>query len=60
MSRLIDADELIKRICGKKCGCYRNECGNDTTCDIVRLIEEHPTVITSEQLDKKRVLMEVI
>lgn len=42
--RLIDADELQKRICGAKCGCEYEECGNDGDCVFGHFIFHSPTV----------------
>lgn len=43
--RLIDADALIRRWCGMKCGCERNECGREIEpCIVVMAIEEAPTI----------------
>lgn len=43
--RLIDADALIRRWCGVKCGCERDECGREIEpCIVVMAIEEAPTV----------------
>lgn len=44
--RPIDADALIRRICGMKCGCEREECGYDEAgCPKVRDIETAPTIL---------------
>lgn len=40
--RLIDADVMIKKICGEKCGCTRKECGDDI-CEPVAMVYEVPT-----------------
>ena len=48
--RLIDADALVERICGKSCGCHRNECGYTydedgcNSCSMVREIEDTHTI----------------
>lgn len=43
--RLIDADALIGRWCGMKCGCERDECGREIEpCIVVMAIEEAPTI----------------
>ena len=43
--RLIDADRLIRRWCGMKCGCERDECGREIEpCIVVMAIEEAPTI----------------
>ena len=43
--RPIDADALIRRWCGIKCGCERSECGRETEpCIVVMGIEEAPTI----------------
>ena len=45
MSRYIDADALIRRWCGIKCGCERDECGREIEpCIVVMAIEEAPTI----------------
>lgn len=45
MSRLIDADAVIGRWCGMKCGCEREECGREIEpCIVVMAIEEAPTI----------------
>lgn len=47
--RPIDADTLIRRICGMKCGCEREECGYDEAgCPKVRDIETAPTISPDE------------
>ena len=49
MPRYIDADALIRRICGMKCGCERYECGYDEAgCPKVRDLETAPTVSPDE------------
>ena len=43
--RQIDADALIRRWCGIKCGCERGECGREIEpCVVVMSIEEAPTI----------------
>ena len=43
--RLIDADALIRRWCGIKCGCERDECGREIEpCIVVMAIEDAPTI----------------
>lgn len=43
--RPIDADALIRRWCGIKCGCERDECGREIEpCIVVMTIEEAPTI----------------
>ena len=43
--RLIDADALIRRWCGMKCGCEREECGREIEpCIVVAAIEDAPTI----------------
>jgi len=43
--RLIDADALIRRWCGMKCGCERDECGREMEpCIVVMAIEEAPGI----------------
>lgn len=45
MPRYIDADALIRRWCGIKCGCERDECGREIEpCIVVMAIEEAPTI----------------
>lgn len=43
--RLIDADALVRKWCGMKCGCERDECGREIEpCIVVMAIEDAPTV----------------
>lgn len=42
--RLIDADALMRRICGAKCGCEYEECGNEGDCDFDHFIFWAPTI----------------
>ena len=49
MSRLIDADELMKTICGKECGQHFEECtleddNADTRCVFRDYVKSAPTV----------------
>ena len=45
MPRYIDAEAMIRKICGMKCGCERYECGYDEAgCPKVRDLETAPTV----------------
>jgi len=49
MPRYIDADAMIRKICGMKCGCERYECGYDEAgCPKVRDLETAPTVSPDE------------
>ena len=47
MARLIDADALMKEVCGLKCGCMPDECGydynGDKYCEAAQYIENAPT-----------------
>lgn len=42
--RLIDADALQRKICGAKCGCEYEDCGNDGDCEFAHFIFWAPTV----------------
>ena len=42
--RLIDADALQRRICGAKCGCEYEDCGNEGDCGYDHFISNAPTV----------------
>ena len=42
--RLIDADSLQKRICGAKCGCEYEDCGNEGDCGYDHFISNAPTI----------------
>ena len=42
--RLIDADALQRRICGAKCGCEYEDCGNEGDCGYDHFIFSAPTV----------------
>ena len=42
--RLIDADALQRRICGAKCGCEYEDCGNEGDCGYVHFISNAPTI----------------
>ena len=44
MSRYIDADLLVRWICGNKCGCERNECGFTIPCQQVQTLEGAPSI----------------
>ena len=49
MPRYIDANAMIRKICGMKCGCERYECGYDEAgCPKVRDLETAPTVSPDE------------
>lgn len=41
---MIDADELLRTICGKKCGCEPEECGYEKRCSEGWYVENAPTV----------------
>ena len=42
--RLIDADSLQRRICGAKCGCEYEDCGNEEGCVYDHFISNTPTI----------------
>ena len=42
--RLIDADSLQRRICGAKCGCEYEDCGNEGDCGYDHFISNAPTI----------------
>ena len=42
--RLIDADSLQRRICGAKCGCEYEDCGNEGDCWYDHFIFHAPTI----------------
>ena len=42
--RLIDADSLQKRICGAKCGCEYEDCGNEGDCGYDHFSSNAPTI----------------
>lgn len=42
--RLIDADALQRRICGAKCGCEYEDCGNEGDCVYDHFIFHAPTI----------------
>ena len=42
--RLIDADSLQRRICGAKCGCEYEDCGNEGDCGYDHFISNPPTI----------------
>ena len=42
--RLIDADALQRRICGAKCGCEYEDCGNEGDCGYDYFIFTAPTI----------------
>lgn len=42
--RLIDADSLQRRICGAKCGCEYEDCGNEGDCGYDHFISNSPTI----------------
>ncbi len=42
---LIDADKVISKICGSKCGCHLEECGYDKPCYPVEIIKSASTII---------------
>lgn len=49
--RLIDADALMKEVCGLKCGCMPYECeydyNGDKYCEVAQYIESAPTAIVT-------------
>ena len=42
--RLIDADSLQRRICGAKCGCEYEDCGNEGDCGYDHFISTALTI----------------
>ena len=42
--RLIDADSLQRRICGAKCGCEYEDCGNEGDCGYDHFISNATTI----------------
>ena len=46
MSRTIDADALLRKICGAKCGCEYEDCGNEGDCEFDHFIFHAPTIQT--------------
>ena len=52
--RLIDADALMKDVCGLKCGCMPDECwydfNGDKYCEAAQYIEYAPTIDPIEWL----------
>ena len=56
MGRLIDADALMKEVCGVRCGCMPDECGyadeNGKYCNMAQHIEAAPTVLHETDLDE--------
>lgn len=42
--RVIDADALQRRICGAKCGCEYEDCGNEGDCGYDHFIFHAPTI----------------
>ena len=42
--RPIDADALQRRICGAKCGCEYEDCGNEGDCGYDHFISNAPTI----------------
>lgn len=44
MSRYVEAETLVRWICGNKCGCERDECGYDIPCQQVQLLEGAPSI----------------
>ena len=42
--KLIDADALQRRICGAKCGCEYEDCGNEGDCGYDHFISNAPTI----------------
>ena len=46
MARLIDAEWLLRLVCGRKCGCNPDMCGCEDyhECEIGAYIKESPTV----------------
>ena len=55
--RLIDADALMKEVCGLKCGCMPDECeydfNGDKYCEAAQYIEYAPTVFDVKMLMAK-------
>ena len=48
MARYIDADAVVRKMCGNRCGCERYECGGDVPCETVDMIESAPTISPDE------------
>ena len=48
--RLIDADKLINTECGHSCSRCREECGFNSPCKEVKIIENAPTIIPAEEV----------
>ena len=42
--RTIDADSIQRRICGAKCGCEYEDCGNEGDCGYDHFISNAPTI----------------
>ena len=42
--RLMDADALQRKICGAKCGCEYEDCGNEGDCAFDHFIFHAPTI----------------
>lgn len=42
--RLIDADVLIRKICGSKCGCEYEDCGLEGNCVFAHYVFWAPTI----------------
>ena len=40
---------MIKKICGSKCGCNMEECGDDI-CEAVEMVKEIPTAYDVEKV----------
>ena len=57
MARLIDADALMKEVCGIRCGCEPDECGYADEygkyCDMAQYIDNAPTAFDVQILMKK-------
>lgn len=54
--RLIDADELQRRICGAKCGCEYEDCANEGDCGYDFFIFHAKTVDTVPKEDYQKLL----
>lgn len=46
---LISRSAMIKKICGSKCGCNMEECGDDI-CEAVEMVKEIPTAYDVEKV----------
>lgn len=60
MARYIDAIALQRRICGARCGCECEDCGNEGDCTFEQFITFAPTADVAPRAEVAREIFEEI